>query len=411
MPTRISAVSGNSDAWETSHSESIDLGSAAAGRRIIGFCGRYSDATERITAASQITLDGSSTGVTLAATSTNPVGQAGSFYARRFEIDVPSGLAGTKTLTVNAGDATARRIFIVAECLSDAGTPTGAYGSNSFNNNPTATIASATGEEVVLMIMSLGAGNTLTPGTGSSAVTGSTGGTNTSLDALREDGGASVTIDGTYGSSQEYCCAVFSVPPGSGDPTVTSADDSAPSEGQAVTIAVTNAGASQGSSTLAWGGVTQTCTAWSATSITFTADPPATLKNGVAADLVLTVDSVDSSAFPLTLSPPAGYSFVNVTSIASTGVLEADPDLEAGWQVEFQDPAVVYADGTWSTPVLLRSFKYRIHDGTAFGALGTKTIAPSYIPGAERISSGGKWVARKPARRSGSWVACRYTPQ
>lgn len=214
MPTLINAVAGNSDNWETSHSVSIDVGTAQAGRRIVGFLGRYTDAIERITAASQITLAGSSTGVTLAGTATNPTGQAGTFYARYFDIDVLAGLAGAQTLQVSASDATARRIFIIAACYSSAGVPTLSYGSNAFNNNPTATISSATGSEVGLLVMATSAGVTLTPGTGSSAITGASGGTNASLFGLREDGAASVTIDGTFAVSEQYCCVAFSLPAG-----------------------------------------------------------------------------------------------------------------------------------------------------------------------------------------------------
>lgn len=213
MPTLINAVSGNSDNWESSASVSINVGSAQAGRRIVGFLGRYSDATERITAASAITLGGSSTGVTLAGTSTTPVGQT-NFYARAFDIDVPSGLSGSQTLQVSAGDTTARRIFIIAACYSDGGTPTFAYGTNGFNNNPSVTISSASGSEVIQLIMTLTSGQTITPGTGSSAITGAAGGTNITLLGLREDGATSVTIDGTLSASAEYCHVAFSLPAG-----------------------------------------------------------------------------------------------------------------------------------------------------------------------------------------------------
>lgn len=212
MPTLINAVAGNADAWETSHSINIDVGAAAAGRRIVGFLSRFTDATERITAASQITLGGSSTGVTLYGTSTSPVGQAGSFYARAFDIAVPAGLSGTQALVVTSGDATARRTGFVAACYSDGGVPTFTYGSNAFNNNPTATIASASGEEVGLFVISISAGQSLTPGTGSSAITGAAGGTGMSFFGLRENGAASVTIDGTFPGSDEYCCVAWTLP-------------------------------------------------------------------------------------------------------------------------------------------------------------------------------------------------------
>lgn len=200
--------------------------------------------------------------------------------------------------------------------------------------------------------------------------------------------------------------------PGAAGPSIVSADDTTPSSGQSVTLAVTGAGATQGASTLAWGGVAQACTAWSDTSITFTANPPATLKNGQSANLVLTVSSIDSAGFALTLNPPAGWSYVDITSLAAEGVLETSPPLEVGWQVEIADPAVAYSDGTWSTPVLTRSFQYRVHDGTSFGALGTVTITPSYIPGVARVYDGSSWVRRGAFVYDGSeWVRRRALPQ
>lgn len=219
-------------------------------------------------------------------------------------------------------------------------------------------------------------------------------------------------LDGGTYAGTAYGGVVYKEAGGGGGPTIASADDTTPASGQSVTITVTGAGASQGASTLKWGGADQTCTAWADTSITFTANPPASLKNGVSADLVLRVSSVDSSPFALTLNPPAGYSYVDLTSIAGTGLLEASPALQVGWQVEIQDPAVAYADGTWSTPVLLRSFQFRVHDGTSFGALQTQTISPNYIPSAQRMYNGTAWIKRDPMVYAGGvWGRRKVIPQ
>lgn len=227
--TLISSWGGNTDAWETSLTASIDVGSGS-GRRMVGFIGQSTDTTPDITSASQITLAGSSTGVTLAGSATNPVGQT-ECVGRWFDIDIPSGTTGTVNLVINPGaGSTARKIWLCFAVYSGI-TAIGAvgYGSNTFDNNPTATVSSATGNEVVLFVANVAGGATLTASSPATALSNFSG-TNFSVHGLRQDGASSVVIDGTYGSSQEYCTAYFSLtaaaPPA--DPTAGSATSITP---------------------------------------------------------------------------------------------------------------------------------------------------------------------------------------
>ena len=105
--TLISSGGGNTDAFETSLTASINVGSGS-GRRMVGFIGQSTDATPDITSASQITLAGSSTGVTLAGSATTPVGQT-ACVGRWFDIDIPSGTTGTVNLVINPGAGSTAR--------------------------------------------------------------------------------------------------------------------------------------------------------------------------------------------------------------------------------------------------------------------------------------------------------------
>lgn len=184
----------------------------------------------------------------------------------------------------------------------------------------------------------------------------------------------SKTVGFTHGWSSSWAIsavAIASVPAG---PTVASSTDDTPSPGQSVTYTVTGAGASQGGSTITLGGVVQTVTAWSDTSITVT------IVQGVAKygaqNVVVTVASVPSNNYAVTLTPPAGRSYIDITSIAGAGVLETTPSLAAGDQVEYEDPAIVYADGTWSAPAWMPNFQFRAWDsgGGGWGSAGLQIL-------------------------------------
>mgnify|MGYP000873747266 CR=1 FL=1 len=160
----------------------------------------------------------------------------------------------------------------------------------------------------------------------------------------------------------------------SSDPTIVSASTTTPSPDQRVTITVTNAGATQGGSTLTLDGDALQIISWSATSITFVFDR-ADHPNGVPLDLVLTVGGIDSDPFELTPAPPAGWTYVTVASIAGTGGLPASSPIEVDDQIE-AEVVTLYDDTTYSAGGSVPHFRFRVwdHDGGGWGDIGQRIL-------------------------------------
>lgn len=118
------------------------------------------------------------------------------------------------------------------------------------------------------------------------------------------------------------------------------------------TITGTSFDASKGSNTLVIGGVTQTTTAWSDTSITYTADRGTNL-NDVAVNAVVNATGGASNNYALTgFDPPSGYSCVTLTSVWSVASerIQSSADLAIGNQIEWDDVTIsIDASGviTW----------------------------------------------------------------
>lgn len=114
------------------------------------------------------------------------------------------------------------------------------------------------------------------------------------------------------------------------------------------TLTGVNFGASQGTGSVAIGGQAQTVTAWSDTSITYTANRGVNL-NGVAVNAVVTINGgTASDPYALTgFQPPAGWTSVTLTSVWPTAAerLQSAADLAIGNQVEWDD-ATVEVDAT-----------------------------------------------------------------
>lgn len=145
------------------------------------------------------------------------------------------------------------------------------------------------------------------------------------------------------------------------------------------TLTGINFGAAQGAGGVVIGGQAQTETAWSATSITYTADRGANL-NGVAVNAVVTDNNAASSAnYALTgFQPPAGYEYVTLTSINSTAAyrITAVADLAIGNQLEWDEPLVtINPDGTYVADPSVTEFNVRVGaTGDGWGALALQTV-------------------------------------
>ena len=145
------------------------------------------------------------------------------------------------------------------------------------------------------------------------------------------------------------------------------------------TITGVNFGASHAGNVLAIGGVTQTWTAWSATSITYTADRGTNLDD-VAVNAVVTPNGVAASdPYALTgFDPPAGYKYVTLTSVNSTADyrITAIADLAIGNQLEWDNALVtIDPDGTYVADPSVTSFNVRVGVTTdGWGSLALQTV-------------------------------------
>lgn len=182
---------------------------------------------------------------------------------------------------------------------------------------------------------------------------------------LAQAAGSQNVVD-TWSGAGAWVGRVVVVKAGAAVPNIGSVSTTTPRRDSLLTLTGTNFGASQGGSTAKIGGVAQTVVSWSATSIVIRVSDLA-VKNGTTQGVVVTVDANDSNTFNVTLLPRQGWSYVDLGTLAGSGLLETSPALTAGWQVEYEDPAVVNSDGTWSAPAYLPSFAFRAHDGTSWG--------------------------------------------
>jgi len=145
------------------------------------------------------------------------------------------------------------------------------------------------------------------------------------------------------------------------------------------TITGTGFGASQGAGTLVIGGQAQTVTAWSDTSITYTANRGVNL-NDVAVNAVVTDNAAAvSNNYALTgFDPPAGYFFVTLASVNSTAAyrITAIADLAIGNQLEWDNADVTIAnDATFSCDPSVTSFNVRVGVTTdGWGSLALQTV-------------------------------------
>lgn len=160
--------------------------------------------------------------------------------------------------------------------------------------------------------------------------------------------------------------ATFKLTGGGSTPAISSTSSASPANGGSLTITGTNFGASQGSGSVTIGGVTQTVTSWSDTSITVTVSR-GTNKYGAALNVVVTDNSANSSSpYALTgLTPQADWSYVDIGTPNTTAAnrITSVPDLASGDQVAYttQGGQVVVAnDGTFSVSTGVRSFDFEV---------------------------------------------------
>lgn len=166
-----------------------------------------------------------------------------------------------------------------------------------------------------------------------------------------------------------------------GAPTITSVTTNAPANGQtAFTITGTNL-AGSGTSTVTLGGVSQAVTSQSSTALQITISR-GTNPYGVGLDLVVTASNlgVSNTYTGITgLTPQAGWSYVNLASLAATGSrITATPDLAAVDQLAWDTVGglvTIAADGTFSVDSSVSSFNVEAWtSGSGWGTQGLQTM-------------------------------------
>lgn len=170
-------------------------------------------------------------------------------------------------------------------------------------------------------------------------------------------------------------------------PTIAGTSNATPAHGLTLTITGTNFGATQGSGSVTIGGIAQTVTSWSSTSIDVTVDR-GTNKYGVGINVVVTDGSaVASSPFALTsLQPQSGWAFINLGTPHATSAyrITASGDLASGDQLAYDTVSgdvEVYDDATFSADASVTAFDVEAWTPTdGWGDVGTQTVSAGGTP-------------------------------
>lgn len=174
-------------------------------------------------------------------------------------------VTGSQTLTASytADISTAVVIGVIRSGVNPGTLISGLFTDAKYNTTPTATISSATGDEVVMLICNYAdPSRTLSPSSPAELLTG-TGIAATNRSAVSEAGATSVTIDGTYNGSSGWAMVAFNIPAGGpSGPTLTAPTGVA----TGTTTATIGATTDTGSGTI-YGVVTTSATAPTTTQI------------------------------------------------------------------------------------------------------------------------------------------------
>lgn len=181
-------------------------------------------------------------------------------------------------------------------------------------------------------------------------------------------GTQSATWTWTSGAQTSWMAviATFRLTAAGATPTVTSTSTASPSHLGSLTITGTAFEAAQGTGGVTIGGVAQTVTAWSDTSITVTVDRGVS-KYGAAVNIVVTNNSgLSSSPYALTsILTQSGWSYIDIGTPNTTAAnrITSVPDLASGDQVSYTTKGgqvVITNDGTFSVSTGVRSFDFEV---------------------------------------------------
>lgn len=170
---------------------------------------------------------------------------------------------------------------------------------------------------------------------------------------------------------------------GAPSPTISGVSSMSPRKGSSLTITGSNFGATRGTGSVTIGGVVQTVTSWSDSSITVTVSEGEN-PYGVGLQIVVTANgALVSSPYSLTeLLPPTGRSYVNVgtPSTTSTARITAAPDAASGDQLEHDSALTVNPDLTFSVSAP-GSYAVRLWtSGDGWGAEALQVVSDPVTP-------------------------------
>lgn len=220
--------------------------------------------------------------------------------------------------------------------------------------------------------------------------------------------GQTVTPGASWASSAArwvMVAAAFKDGGGGGGPAIVSTSSATPANGSLLTITVTGAGSARGEVDV--GGALQEVRSWTDTSITVLLARNES-KYGVGVNLVAR-DATGAASAPYALTsiqPQAGWSFVNLTSIAGTGVIDAVPGLAIGDQVAYDDvggTVEVFADGTYSAENTVTSFGVEAWTpGGGWGIVALQTFPLNVYLWDTSVQSGNDVWLRNPIEAAAS---------
>ena len=191
---------------------------------------------------------------------------------------------------------------------------------------------------------------------------------------------ASWALTGAYAGSDNWNSSVMTLRGYTTAPTIVSLSSSAPAYQSTLVLTGMNFGATAG--TVSLGGVAQTVTAWSDTSISITVGR-GTNKYGVSADLIATTSAaVVSNAFTIAagLMPQTGWSFVDLLTLETTSNyrITATTDIVSGDQLaydNFGNLVAIFSDATFAADPLVTQFAVEAWTPSVWGSSALQIIA------------------------------------
>ena len=192
-------------------------------------------------------------------------------------------------------------------------------------------------------------------------------------------------VETTAGGDSNVVTGTFTTAPP--PPTVTGLSSTTPIPGSSLTITGTAFNGTQSGGSVAIGGVNQTVTSWTDTSIVITVVQGTLLYGATNLTVTNGVTGSQSAGFSCTLSPPAGWTVITIGTPDTTSTNRittngAGGDLASGDQVAYGNiqgtgSFVINTDGTWIADPGITAFDFKVGTvSSGYGSVATNTLGP-----------------------------------